>query len=702
MVRGGAMSIRAARPRISRPVLAAAVLSATNFLMVFDGLVVTVALPSIQRSFGFSPLDLQWVLTAYSLPLGGMLLLGGRCGDRYGRRRTLMAGLEIFVIGLVAAGLAPTGEVLLAARALQGIGAALAIPNSYALISMMRSTKRRHHVFAAVAVAGSGAAAGGAVIGGIVTQTFGWRYVFLLSAPVAIGAILMAPKVLDAGRDHQRPSRLDPVGAVLSTLGLSALVFAITNIERAGLLSMTTLCAFVLAVAVLAGFALREMRSSVPLLRPALLRLTPLRAAVVGMPGQVFAYTGTVFIGLLFFQQARGYSAVQAGLAFAPLGVAAGLGSPLTTHLLARWRWTIVAMISQTICSAGLLLIAIAPPQGAYVAYFLPGLVLLGVGIAGAAVSFNVAAGSKVPDSEKGVGYGLFETSTHISGALVVAVLATVAAWRTRSATGLDDRQALAAGYQLAFAVAASAAFAAGILAMIVGRGRSYSGDAVDSADSSDAAGPTSSVAPQSADGPPEPASRDIGKETTSSAETLRAQRDHAGAVIWVTGLAGAGKTTVARTLAERLRDRGVNPILLDGDVMRQVMQRHSEYDLDSRLNMGFTYARVGKALAEQGHLVIVATISLFHTLQEWNRANLPRYVEVLLDVPMHELRRRDQHGLYSGGADPATVVGLGQPAQFPQRPDIVIENHGHLSPSDAAAVILRRVRNRLLVFSNN
>lgn len=452
--------------------LAAAVLSTTNFLMVFDGLVVTVALPSIQRSLGFSTLDVQWVATAYSLPLGGLLLLGGRCGDRFGRRRALIAGLEIFSAGLLMAGLAPTAGLLLAARVLQGAGAALAIPNSYALISTMRSAERRNRIFAAVAVAGSGAAAGGAVIGGLVSQTLGWRFVFFLSAPVAVAAILIAPKVLDAGRDRDRPSKLDVGGALLSTIGLATLVFAISNIERSGTSPLATWGAFVLAVAILAGFVTREFRTTRPLLRPALLRVRTLRAAVVGMPGQVFAYTGTVFIGLLFFQQARGYTAFEAGLAFAPLGVASAVGSPMTTRLLKRWHWTVVAIVSQVTCAGGLLLLAIAPAGGDYVPHFLPGMLLLGFGIAGAAVTLNVAAGSEVPANEKGVGYGLFETSTHISGALVIAILATVATGYTRTRPAPDSANALAAGYQLAFAVAAAAAFTAGILTVVIGHRR--------------------------------------------------------------------------------------------------------------------------------------------------------------------------------------------------------------------------------------
>ncbi|MEU5258932.1 adenylyl-sulfate kinase [Amycolatopsis sp. NPDC021455] len=162
------------------------------------------------------------------------------------------------------------------------------------------------------------------------------------------------------------------------------------------------------------------------------------------------------------------------------------------------------------------------------------------------------------------------------------------------------------------------------------------------------------------------------------------------GAVVWLTGLAGSGKTTVAEILAERWRERGVPPILLDGDVMREVLDRRGGYDPGSRLKMAFTYGKFACALARQGHLVIVATISLFHAVQRWNREHAPRYCEVLLDVPMPELHRRDKKGLYSG-SDPECVVGLGQPAQFPEHPDVVVDNHGGVSPHRAADRIMEK-----------
>jgi MFS family permease len=462
--------------------LAALVLSVTTFLVSFDGVVVTIALPAIERSFGIGQLDAQWVITAYAVPLGGVLLLGGRLGDRFGRRRIVAVGLVVFAAGLVAAGFAPATAVLLPARALQGIGAALAIPNTYALISCMTVPARRRRAFAAAGVAGSTGAASGALLGGLVVQGLGWRYVFFLSAPLALGAALLAPRVLAAEGPGQRRHRLDGTAAVLSTGGLILLVFAITNIERAGAAAASTIGAFVVAICILALFVAREARTAAPLLRLALLRIPSLRSAMAAMPGQVFAYNGTVFIGLLFFQQSSGYSAAQAGLAFVPVGIGAGLAAPLASRLLGVGRWSTVTAGGLLMGAAALASLALAPVHGSYLVHYFPGLLVLGIGISFAAVTLNATAGRDVGVEEKGVAYGLFEMTTHISSALAIAILATVAAARIKSAGGVGHAGALASGYQLAFGVSAAVAVFCAVLSVVlerrerVGRNEVYPG----------------------------------------------------------------------------------------------------------------------------------------------------------------------------------------------------------------------------------
>ncbi|MEU8953143.1 MFS transporter [Streptomyces sp. NPDC048518] len=457
------------RMRRHHALLLTALLTTTNFLVVFDGLVVTVALPAVQRSFDLGQAGTQWVMTAYTLPLGGMLLLGGRCSDRYGRRPVLIAGLGLFITGLLLAGLAPAPWLLLTGRALQGAGAALAVPTSFAIISAQWSSAERNRLFAAVAVAGGLGAAGGAIIGGVVTQGLGWRYVFLLSVPVALLAALAAPRLLEPQPPSAKAGGLDVPGVALSMTGLMLLVFAITSTEGADPVAAETLGLLALSVAAFAGFFLHERRTSTPLLRPGIFRVPSFRTAVLTMPANEFAYQGSVFIGLLFLQQALGYSPLTAGLAFSPLGLVVLIGSSVANRLLRRYRWTAIAAGAQFVSAAGLGLLALAGPGSAYLPHILPSMLLLGLGTVVGAVSFNVAAGKDISAQDKGVGYGVFETAKYVAGVFAIAGLGSVAAARANSAGAESQASAATSGYQLAFLVAAGIAMLGGILVALLG-----------------------------------------------------------------------------------------------------------------------------------------------------------------------------------------------------------------------------------------
>ncbi|MCF3120441.1 MFS transporter [Streptomyces arenae] len=452
-----------------RAAFLAILLTATNFLVVFDGLVVTVALPTIQHSFSLTQADAQWALTAYSLSLGGLLLLGGRLGDRFGRRRVLTAGLALFAAGLLVAGLASHAWLLFVGRAVQGTGAALAVPTTFAVISSRPSSTERTRLFAAVAVAGGLGAAGGAVIGGVVTQGLGWRYVFLLSAPVALLAAAAVPLLLDKVRPEAGPRSLDVPGAVLSTAGLTLLVLAVTSTQSRGLLSPFTGTVLGLSVLCLAGFLVRERTATEPLLRLDMLRIPSLRTAVLAMPANEFAYQGSIFVGLLFLQQVLGYSALTAGLAFSPLGLVVLCGSALAKRLLRRVSWTRVATTAQLISAGGLLFLSFASDDSTYVAHVLPGFLVLGLGTVLGAVAFNVAAGKDVPPGDKGAGYGVFETAKYTAGAFAIAGLNTVAVARSGSMESTSHTSALASGYQLAFLVAAGVSVLGAVLVHILG-----------------------------------------------------------------------------------------------------------------------------------------------------------------------------------------------------------------------------------------
>ncbi|HVV08911.1 MFS transporter [Amycolatopsis sp.] len=431
------------------------VLSAANFLVVFDGLVVTVALPRIQAEFALPGVDAQWALTAFALALGGTLVVAGRSGDRFGRRRLLRIGLLVLAGGSLLSGCAPVWPVLLAARVVQGAGAGLAVPNAFAIISATAAAPLRNRLFAAVACGGGIGVVGGALAGGVITQNLGWRWVFLLPIPFALAVVLVAPQVLPDERGLRR-GRIDVLSGVLLTAGIALSIVAMTELGhgRAGGVWLP----LSVAMAVLVVFVARERRAAEPLLDRALVRRVSLRVAMIGMLGQEFAYQGTVFVGLLLCQQVLGFPPGAAGLVFAIEGVAVFAGSRFAPVLLRRWPWPGVVAGAQTCCAAGLFVLALVPVGAGYVFAFLPGVVLVGAASAVSSVSCNAAAGSGAALSAKGGSYGLYETSKYLSGTLAVASFATVAALGAQS-------WSVAGGYRLAFALAAVVAGLAGVRA---------------------------------------------------------------------------------------------------------------------------------------------------------------------------------------------------------------------------------------------
>ncbi|TDQ53896.1 MFS transporter [Actinomycetospora succinea] len=396
-------------------VVVAAALSTLNLLVVFDGLVVTVALPAIQDALGTTSSATSWVITAFAVPLGGTLLLAGRLGDRIGPRPCFAGGLVLFALGLLASGLAGTVPVLLAGRVLQGLGAGLALPNTFALASAIPAPGRRRAVFAASAVAGSSGSAVAAVIGGLLVDGLGWRSVFLVPVPVAVvTAAVLWTMLPGEGRDRGVSLPWTSSAWFVAAAAATVLTISAGSWPAAGV-----------AVVALAGFVVTERRRRDPLLPRGVLAQRSLRGALLGMPGQVVAYNGIVYVGLLWFQAARGLSPWAAGLAFAPVGVGAIAGSRLAMVVLARigWRGGAVAGL---LVSAGALAVLGLVPDAPYLAVVLPVLTVLGAALALAVVTLNVAAGLDSTDGERGAAYGVFETTTHVSSALAVAALAVV------------------------------------------------------------------------------------------------------------------------------------------------------------------------------------------------------------------------------------------------------------------------------------
>lgn len=393
---------------------------------------------------------------SYTLPFAGLLLAGGRAGDMFGRRRALVVGLCLFALGLLGAGLAREAGLLFGARAVQGVGAAVSAPAALALISAsFADGSARRRAFGVASVAGRSGAAAGALLGGVITATLGWPWVFLLCVPVAAAAAAAAPVALAESRDPRPPRSLDLTGAVRATLGLASLVLGMAQVERAGIEAATTLGLLALAVALLGLFGARQAHARLPLLRLGLFRIRSLTAAALGIFANSGIYTALIFLSSLYLQRVLGYPALEAGVALVPMAIASAVAGTLTARLLGHvdWRRLAVGGLSALVVAA--LLLARAPGDGSYAVDLLPGLLLFGLAVTAVHVPLSARAGDDVPAGEKGIAYGVFETSTHVGGVVVLTLVATTTAAVASPlrAEGARHAEALASGLQVAWIV---------------------------------------------------------------------------------------------------------------------------------------------------------------------------------------------------------------------------------------------------------
>jgi MFS family permease len=444
--------------------LALIVLCAADVLVALDGTVVSVALPSIQRDLGFSATGLQWVVTAYTVTLGSFLLLGGRIADAAGPRRTLVAGLAVFTLGSLLAGLARAPATLVAARAVAGLGAALAVPAALGLIAAgYRDGGARTR---ALGVVSAGIDAGmvlGAVLGGVVTAALGWPWAFLLAVPLGAATVAVAPRVLDERRP-ERPARIDPLGAIAVAAGVGLLIFALTEARARGIGAARTLVPLGVALALLAAYARRERGGLAVDRRAAVANL-----AIVANAG---AFGGVLVLSTLTMQRVRGFSALEAGLAFVPLALSAAAGGPAAARLVDRFGAQRVVVASLAVTAASVLWLARAPAGDGYATTLLPAFTVAGFTFATAAVPLTAEAVAGAAPAAKGAAAGLFQTCTHAGGAAVLAALVVCAAARSDAvaAHGATATDALLAGYRLAFALTAGLLAAGAVIALALPR----------------------------------------------------------------------------------------------------------------------------------------------------------------------------------------------------------------------------------------
>ncbi|TML04904.1 MAG: DHA2 family efflux MFS transporter permease subunit, partial [Actinobacteria bacterium] len=433
--------------------LALALLCVVQFMVVLDIAIVNVALPSIKDDLGFSEANLQWVISAYALVFGGFLLLGGRAADLLGRRRMFLVAVVVFTVASLMAGLAWSEESLIAARALQGLGAAIITPAALSILSttFVEGRERNIALGAWGAVGGFGAAAG-VLLGGILTDALSWSWIFFVNVPVGVSAFILAPLLLKESRDAH-VKRFDVPGAVFVTSGLSLFVYAITRAGQHGWLAGKTLSFFAVSLVLLVGFVGWELRHPEPLMRFGILRTKTIAGANVAgfiMGTAMFA----MFLMLtLYMQQVLGYSAMKTGVAYLAVAGTAIFTSAIAAQLVTRIGVKPVLVTGMIALTAGLVYFTQVSVDGSYLGDLLPGFLLIALGIGFAFVPISIAALAGVQAAEAGLASGLINTSQQIGGALGIAALSTIATSRTDHALagGATQASALVMGFHGAF-----------------------------------------------------------------------------------------------------------------------------------------------------------------------------------------------------------------------------------------------------------
>jgi EmrB/QacA subfamily drug resistance transporter len=415
-----------APPRHRR--LALALILTAAFMVVLDFSIVNVALASIEREFGFSASAVQWIVTGYAIAFGGLLILGGRAADMFGRRRVFMAGLAIFSAASLAGGLAHDPVLLVASRVVQGAGAALVAPSALSLITtgFAEGPERTRALGMYGATASVGFVAG-QVLGGVLVQFTSWRAVFLVNVPVGILALLLAPRLLGESRATGQPGRrLDIGGALLITGAVAALVFAVSQAYVLGWASPAVLGALALSAAAGAGFAAVERRHPEPLVPASVARLPNLRKASTMNLLLGLWNAGELIVLSLYLQQVLHLSPLATGLAIAPQGVVGFLAGAFGARLAGRVGIRRVLILTSAVATAGFLALTRLPAGGGY-SPLLAAVMLVGFGTAGTAFGTMVTASAGVADREQGLVGGVINTSRQVGAAIGAALLPAVA-----------------------------------------------------------------------------------------------------------------------------------------------------------------------------------------------------------------------------------------------------------------------------------
>ncbi len=454
--------------------IALAVIVAAQFMVVLDVAIVNVALPTIKVDLGFSQESLQWVVTAYSILFGGVLLLGGRMADLLGRRRLFMAGLALFTTFSLLDGLAWSEGSLITFRALQGLGAALLSPAALSILTTTFAEGRERNLALGVwgAVSGSGGAAG-VLLGGALTSALSWSWIFFINVPVGAVVLALAPRLLDESRAQLRHRHFDLAGAASITGGLMLLVYAMTRAAQDGWQTAGTVGLMSAAAALVVAFVGIELRSSAPLLPMRMFRLRTLSGSNVAGLLMGAAVFSQFFLLTLYMQQVLHYSALQTGVAYVALTLSIIVFANVAQALALRVGIRRLLPIGLLLVAAGLALYARLPVDGHYFWDLFPAFLLSGIGMAFGFIPMTIGALAGVGHKDAGIASGLINTSQQVGGSIGVAAATTIAATSTSNYLGAHPGAAVAAalthGFGTAFLVLAGvAAFAALVAALLV------------------------------------------------------------------------------------------------------------------------------------------------------------------------------------------------------------------------------------------
>ncbi|HEU5475563.1 MAG TPA: MFS transporter [Actinophytocola sp.] len=428
---------------------ALALLCTASFMVILDAQIVILALPSIEAELAFAPGAAQWVLSAYLLTFGGLLLLGGRSADLLGRRRMFMIGTALFLVASLVCGLAWTSGVLIAARAVQGVSAAIMAPTALSIVltTFDVDAERNRALGIWSGIGGIGATAA-LLVGGPITDWLGWEWIFFINIPVAIGLLVLSPVLLRESRATARTRSFDLAGAATITLAAVLFVYALVQAPQVGWISLPTL-GLLVAGAILVDIFLRiEERSAAPLVP---LRIFRSRALVGGNVAMVLLGTiafGMPFVVSLYAQQVLGYSAIVFGLSTVIMTVMAVVGSFAGQAIVTRTGFRMVAAVGLALGAVGCLLLSRVSADGSYFGDIFFGLLVFGPGLGACYVAVSIAALTGVPEQESGLASAINTAAFQIGGAIGVAVCSTVV---VASVAGADGPEALTDGFRAGF-----------------------------------------------------------------------------------------------------------------------------------------------------------------------------------------------------------------------------------------------------------